>query len=57
MMRQCYPMFDEKDDHGKHKQQDADECYTQFMTAFQQALKMRKKVDTDGDTQMDDDTT
>lgn len=33
-MRQVFPQFNETDDHGHHKQQDADECYTQFLTAF-----------------------
>lgn len=28
IMRQVFPMFDEKDDKGHHKQQDADECYS-----------------------------
>jgi len=44
-MRQVFPMFDEKDDHGHHKQQDAEECYTQFLSSFQQALKMGTKKD------------
>ncbi len=26
-LRQSYPMYDETDDHGQHKQQDADECF------------------------------
>jgi hypothetical protein len=33
-MRQVFPMFDETDDKGNHKQQDAEECYTQFISAF-----------------------
>lgn len=33
-MRKVFPIFDETDDKGHHKQQDADECYTSFMTAF-----------------------
>jgi ubiquitin carboxyl-terminal hydrolase 14 len=33
-MRQVFPMFDETDDKGHHKQQDAEECYTQFISAF-----------------------
>lgn len=28
IMRQVFPMFDERDDKGNHKQQDADECYS-----------------------------
>jgi ubiquitin carboxyl-terminal hydrolase 14 len=31
-MRQVFPMFNETDDHGHHKQQDAEECYTQFLS-------------------------
>lgn len=27
-MRQVFPMFNETDDKGHHKQQDAEECYT-----------------------------
>lgn len=42
-MRTVFPQFNETDDHGHHKQQDADECYTQFLTAFQLALKHGKK--------------
>ena len=38
-MRKVFPIFDETDDKGHHKQQDADECYTSFMTSFQYALK------------------
>jgi len=44
-MRQVFPMFNETDDHGHHKQQDAEECYTQFLSSFQQALKLGKKQD------------
>ena len=28
VMRKVFPMFDETDDKGHHKQQDAEECYT-----------------------------
>jgi hypothetical protein len=34
VMRRIYPLFDERDDHGHHKQQDAEECYTLFVRAF-----------------------
>lgn len=34
-MRAVFPQFNETDDKGHHKQQDADECYTQFLTSFQ----------------------
>ena len=54
VMRKVFPMFDETDDKGHHKQQDAEECYTQFLSAFQNALKMGKKQDGDGDEMMDD---
>lgn len=49
-MRQVFPMFDETDDKGHHKQQDAEECYTQFLSVFQQALKSSKRTDNDGDS-------
>ena len=60
-MRQVFPMFDERDDKGHHKQQDADECYIQFLSAFQQAFRMAKKIDRDveggeGDQEMIDET-
>lgn len=56
-MRTVFPQFNETDDHGHHKQQDADECYTQFLTSFQQALKHGKKAEPDGDAEMVDDET
>ena len=40
VMRQVYPQFDETDDHGHHKQQDAEECYSQLLTSFKNALKL-----------------
>ena len=55
-MRDVFPMFNEKDDKGNHKQQDADECYTQFMTNFQYGLTLGKKKEADGDAEMVDDT-
>lgn len=39
-MRQIYPQFDETDDHGHHKQQDAEECYSAILTSFKNALKL-----------------
>lgn len=30
-LRQIYPQFNETDDHGHHKQQDAEECYTALL--------------------------
>ena len=47
-------MFNETDEKGHHKQQDAEECYTQFLSAFQQALKLSKNKDASGDAVMDD---
>lgn len=31
IMKKAFPMFDERDDKGHPKQQDADECYSLFM--------------------------
>ncbi len=39
-MRQIYPQFNETDDHGHHKQQDAEECYTALLSSFKSALKL-----------------
>jgi len=36
----CFPQFDETDDHGHHKQQDAEECYSALLTSFKNALKL-----------------
>lgn len=55
-MRQVFPMFNETDDKGHHKQQDAEECYSQFLSAFQQALKLSKKKDSTGDVEMTDES-
>lgn len=55
-MRRVFPMFDEKDDHGHHKQQDADECFNLFLSAFQQAFKYGKKTDIDNNIEMIDDS-
>jgi ubiquitin carboxyl-terminal hydrolase 14 len=40
VMRQVYPQFNETDDHGHHKQQDAEECYSALLTSFKAALKL-----------------
>lgn len=56
-MHHIFPMFAEKDDKGHPKQQDAEECYNQFLSYFQKALKYAKKTDKDGDAEMEDDTT
>jgi hypothetical protein len=55
-MRQVFPMFNETDDKGHHKQQDAEECYSNFLTCFQQALKHSKRRDTNGDVEMTDES-
>jgi ubiquitin carboxyl-terminal hydrolase 14 len=39
-MRQVFPQFNEVDDHGHHKQQDAEECYSSLLTSFKQCLKI-----------------
>ena len=39
-MRMIYPQFNETDDHGHHKQQDAEECYSALLTSFKEALKL-----------------
>lgn len=39
-MRQIYPQFNETDDHGHHKQQDAEECYTALLSSFRAALPL-----------------
>lgn len=39
-MRMVFPQFDEVDDHGHHKQQDAEECYSNLLTAFKNSLKL-----------------
>lgn len=39
-MRMVFPQFNETDDHGHHKQQDAEECYSAILGAFKQALKL-----------------
>lgn len=41
VLRQVCPQFDETDDHGHHKQQDAEECYSALLTAFKNALKLQ----------------
>lgn len=39
VMRQVFPQFNETDDHGHHKQQDAEECYTSILSAFKNTVK------------------
>ena len=34
IMKKVYPMFDERDDKGNPKQQDADECLNLFLQSF-----------------------
>lgn len=38
-MRTVFPQFDETDDHGHHKQQDAEECYSALLSCFRNFLK------------------
>lgn len=40
MLRMTHPQFDETDDHGHHKQQDAEECYSAMLTSFKNALRL-----------------
>ena len=42
-MRRVFPQFDETDDHGHHKQQDAEECYSALLTAFKNSLKLQEE--------------
>ena len=46
-MRQVFPQFNETDDHGHHKQQDAEECYTNLLTSFKNAVKADEEEQTD----------
>ena len=41
-----YPQFNETDDHGHHKQQDAEECYSALLSAFKEALKLSPEEQT-----------
>jgi len=45
-LRLTNPQFDETDDHGHHKQQDAEECYTAILTALKNALRTPDDADT-----------
>lgn len=38
-LRKAYPVFNEKDDKGHHKQQDADECFQSILQAWRGPLK------------------
>jgi ubiquitin carboxyl-terminal hydrolase 14 len=44
IMRMAFPQFNETDDHGHHKQQDADECYSSLLSSFKQTLKLEDDV-------------
>lgn len=48
VMRRVFPQFDETDDHGHHKQQDAEECYSALLSAFKQSLKASGDEDVSG---------
>ena len=47
IMRQVFPQFNETDDHGHHKQQDAEECYSSLLNSFKQCLKCEDEVASD----------
>lgn len=44
-LRQSYPMYDETDDHGHHKQQDADECFQSILQSWRRPLEISTKED------------
>ena len=44
-LRQSYPMYDETDDHGHHKQQDADECFQSILQSWRRPLENFTKED------------
>ena len=48
-MKRVFPMFDERDDKGNPKQQDADEALNLFLTSFQQAFAYAKKPGEDAE--------
>lgn len=39
MLRQVFPQFNETDNHGHHKQQDAEEAYSQIVSSWKSVLK------------------
>lgn len=47
-MKQAFPQFDETDENGRHKQQDADEFYTNLMQTMHAELKDNSSVVTGG---------
>ena len=51
IVKKVFPMFDERDDKGNPKQQDADECLNLFLQSFQQAFNYAKEPEDDA---MDD---
>eukprot|EP00347_Sterkiella_histriomuscorum_P013667 403363833 len=48
-MRRVFPQFDETDDHGHHKQQDAEECYSALLTSFKQSLRLPEGEEANSD--------
>ena len=44
-MKQVFPQFDERDERGHPKQQDADECFNLFLQSFKNAFMYAKKKD------------
>jgi len=46
-MRQAHPIFDDKDDKGHYKQQDADECYSSILQSMREPLKRANENEED----------
>ena len=38
-LRKAYPIFDDKDEKGHHRQQDADECFQSILQSWRGPLK------------------
>ena len=41
-MRQAHPIFDDKDEKGNHKQQDADECFQSMLQSWRNPLRKQE---------------
>lgn len=52
-MRQAFPQFDETDENGRHKQQDADEFYTNLMQTLRAELKDTSSLSDEQKTDQD----
>ena len=46
-LRQVYPIFNETDDKGHHKQQDADECYQAILQSLRSPLQRSNEEEED----------